>query len=824
MHAGVPAPDFEATTLDGQAFKLADLRGRVVLLDFWATWCGPCVAELPNVKKAHEQYGGDGFTAVGISFDRDAETARKYVAEKKLGWPQIWAEKADNGLLGNLFGVGGIPATFLIGPDGKVVATDLQGDELIKTVTREVKKLKGGATERVAAPTADTQPAAVAAAASPATAAATDQVESAPARAALEAAAARYRSLRSYRDHFQFEARLVPKGGGEPQFGYLEGTLAFTAPQRLASQTDVLCAFWDGRNLTRYRPDVRQYAVRGGKTALRGLSLSEVISVACDGPCVHPLAALLADQDLRPDDALAIASLTCITGDTRAGQAGQRIAGQLWWRLVPDSGRLPFTAFINDETGLFEEFRVDLTAAVQAAAKSAREEDEAPEAEQAEVVVTFSGVEVDREVADAEFAFDPSGARCVEEFEYAPRGARSPADLLARRAPPLKGPTLDGGAFDLAEQRGQPAIVVFWGTWAPGAEVLLAYMQSCATIYAERDLVVVGVNRNGAAGEAAARELVGRSEARFPQVLDPTGELAEAWHVSALPAAVLVDAQGVVVEVLPRASQVDPDHVAWCIRRLAAGEPLYTDQEMMARRMTASAESGGVQWSLPAAVPSQGRLQVMDTGAVGGSTWNMTQQDVDGDGEAELVFPGGQGRLSIIKPSTGEVRSVELRGMNQAWIQTVRGVAIGGEVCWLCAGHEIRMNAGSEPQLRGFVRLYAPDGHVLWTFCPEVPDGRQSQTRATAGDLDGDGTTEFVIALSTYTQQVTGDHALMTEGKSARLIILDERGTVLGCQELPQQPELLYVPTVPPGTAAPVLCLSSGQLQRYTLKPREARE
>jgi peroxiredoxin len=140
VQAGIPAPDFEAQTLDGQPLKLSELKGKVVLLDFWATWCGPCVAELPAIKKIYDKYKDDGFTAVGISFDRDAATARRFVAERQLSWPQVWAEKGDKGPLANLYGVGGIPATFLIGADGKVIDRDVQGEALSKAVRRAVKK------------------------------------------------------------------------------------------------------------------------------------------------------------------------------------------------------------------------------------------------------------------------------------------------------------------------------------------------------------------------------------------------------------------------------------------------------------------------------------------------------------------------------------------------------------------------------------------------------------------------------------------------------------------------------------------------------------
>ena len=141
VFAGGDAPEFEATTLDDARLKLSDFRGKVVLIDFWATWCAPCVAELPNVKKAHERFGADGFVVVSISFDKDAATAKKFAAKRGMSWPQVWVKGADKSPLAKLYNVVGIPATFLVGPDGKVVAKDLRGDKLISAVEREVRKL-----------------------------------------------------------------------------------------------------------------------------------------------------------------------------------------------------------------------------------------------------------------------------------------------------------------------------------------------------------------------------------------------------------------------------------------------------------------------------------------------------------------------------------------------------------------------------------------------------------------------------------------------------------------------------------------------------------
>ncbi len=138
---GSAAPDVELVTLDGKKFRLADLRGKLVLVDFWATWCGPCVAELPNVREAYEKYHSRGFDVISISFDKTDSAVRSFAKRHGMIWPQILADGADKGPLARTWGVSGIPATFLIGPDGKVLAKDLRGEVLLKRIARETRKL-----------------------------------------------------------------------------------------------------------------------------------------------------------------------------------------------------------------------------------------------------------------------------------------------------------------------------------------------------------------------------------------------------------------------------------------------------------------------------------------------------------------------------------------------------------------------------------------------------------------------------------------------------------------------------------------------------------
>jgi peroxiredoxin len=139
IRPGKLPPAFTAKSIDGHDISPADFKGKVLLIDFWATWCGPCVAELSNVKEVYKTYHDKGLEIVSVSLDRDETTLSEFVQKQQMNWTQIYNGALPAGQdLATQYGVESIPHMILIGRNGKITAIDLRGPALGDAVREAV--------------------------------------------------------------------------------------------------------------------------------------------------------------------------------------------------------------------------------------------------------------------------------------------------------------------------------------------------------------------------------------------------------------------------------------------------------------------------------------------------------------------------------------------------------------------------------------------------------------------------------------------------------------------------------------------------------------
>lgn len=130
LSMGQVAPEIELPNPSGETVRLSDLRGKYVMIDFWAAWCKPCREENPNVVKLYNEYKDKGFEVFGVSLDRTKEDWVDAIAEDGLTWTQVSDLKYFNSIAAEIYQIDAIPATYLIDPDGKIIGKDLRGPSL----------------------------------------------------------------------------------------------------------------------------------------------------------------------------------------------------------------------------------------------------------------------------------------------------------------------------------------------------------------------------------------------------------------------------------------------------------------------------------------------------------------------------------------------------------------------------------------------------------------------------------------------------------------------------------------------------------------------
>jgi thiol-disulfide isomerase/thioredoxin len=137
---GTNFPGFSVQDVNGKPLSLADYKGKVVLIDFWATWCPPCRAETPIVVVIYKKYHSQSFDIIGVSLDQDRQKLLNFTKDNDMTWPEFFDGQGWENKLAVKYGIEAIPATYLLDGNGVIIAKDLRGAELERAVAKAVAK------------------------------------------------------------------------------------------------------------------------------------------------------------------------------------------------------------------------------------------------------------------------------------------------------------------------------------------------------------------------------------------------------------------------------------------------------------------------------------------------------------------------------------------------------------------------------------------------------------------------------------------------------------------------------------------------------------
>ena len=130
LEIGQAAPDFTLKTIEGKNLNLVEQRGEIIVLNFWASWCGPCRQENPNLVKTYEKFNPKGFKIFAVSLDEDKESWLKAIEKDSLNWEHVSDLKGQRNEASLIYGINGIPDNFLIAENGEIIGRNLRGEKL----------------------------------------------------------------------------------------------------------------------------------------------------------------------------------------------------------------------------------------------------------------------------------------------------------------------------------------------------------------------------------------------------------------------------------------------------------------------------------------------------------------------------------------------------------------------------------------------------------------------------------------------------------------------------------------------------------------------
>ena len=654
-------------------------------------------------------------------------------------------------------------------------------------------------------------------------------------KAIIDRALVKYRALKTYQDKASVRFEIVAKKADGEDAGQLSeqsAELAFAKPNRIAFSSQSFSVYSDGEHLWTYMPLLEQYIERPVPQTLSRLDVSRIpLAFMIDS---HPVALMLT----QPEDDFSqlfpsVQELKGVVAETRKGEPGHRVLGTLTTGGSDTNQPVQIVSFwFSDVSGLLREMRVDFTEFYRHSLANSPMNDEdnkPPKIEKAEVVLSLDDVVLDADVPAKRFTFKPeSDSKKVAKFDLGRPEESRQMELVGKPAPEISGTDLEGKPVSLSSLRGRVVLLDFWAMWCGPCVQAIPHVQKIAGTVADKPVTLLGINLDAKGSDQKLKKFLEKRKITIPQFLDPDSNVSKKYRVNGVPCTVLIGTNGVIqaIEVGLRsdAETYFPEQIG----RLLKGETLFDEKEIAARPTTPEepelTESSTVSSNtvLEEIAGERFEEQPQITGQFMGSAYQTRRIDINGDGRSELVLPEWGRGLAIISADGSQVQHLLLKGLGQnANLSSFEPVHLAGKLHWLVT--ITRWSGSPGNGQKSSANLYNAEGNRVWSYRPAIADNLSCDLLGTAGDLVGNGQTEFVVGIRTYKLHETGAHSYTQQQVVGYLAVLDGSGTLVSLHRIGQGVELIQVaPASEPGKPATILCEVNGRLRRFQFRPPSA--
>ncbi len=398
------------------------------------------------------------------------------------------------------------------------------------------------------------------------------------AKAVVQRAMDVYGDVSAYEDNVLTKFTMKTEGAPMPdQEESDELTFQFSRPGKFAvTGSEQIEVYSDGAKVTTYVPDFGQYIENDYDEAM---GMREFVSGDFANMLIlsHPVAAILVDGIDSADKMPLVKTFTGVEASEHEGKAGKLVSVEIdLSNVMPLGEPVPAHYWFDDATGLLGHAKIDLQASMQAMIEA-----QAPfpvTVTEAQFTMQYAQPKWNHDIAPATFAFAPkANDKKVTDFAPPGMGGDGPSqdELVGKPAPSFSGTAVDGQPLSLEALRGKVVVLDFWATWCPPCKRALPHIQAISADYADKGVVVIGVNRDRPGQEQLVRDYSTDNDITFRHILEGSGAIANNYGVTGIPCTVIIDGEGVIQAIHTGFAPGGEKKYRAELDKLLAGENLF---------------------------------------------------------------------------------------------------------------------------------------------------------------------------------------------------------------------------------------------------------